>query len=179
MSVNLFSLNNVGQSPAKFDLEKLRATNAYYFQKITDEKVCDLILSHVSPTSPLAKERVKTLLPQFRERAKTHLDIIPQIKFLLSDGAPILQEEAALLLTKEAKIKLIEFSEYIAGNNWNKNSLNTTVQEFLGHNKLKMRDIGPPLRAALTGLRETPSIIDIMEALGEVETIARLNAACK
>jgi glutamyl-tRNA synthetase len=42
-----------------------------------------------------------------------------------------------------------------------------------------MRDIGLPLRAAVTGMKQTPSIVDIMAALGEDETLGRLRLACK
>jgi len=44
---------------------------------------------------------------------------------------------------------------------------------------LKMRDVGLPLRAAITGTKQSPSIVDIMAALGEAETLIRLHAACK
>jgi glutamyl-tRNA synthetase len=43
---------------------------------------------------------------------------------------------------------------------------------------MKMRDIGLPLRAAVTGMKQTPSIIDIMVALGQAETSHRLRIAC-
>jgi glutamyl-tRNA synthetase len=42
-----------------------------------------------------------------------------------------------------------------------------------------MRDIGLPLRAAVTGMKQTPSIVDIMVALGQSETSMRLQIACK
>ena len=42
-----------------------------------------------------------------------------------------------------------------------------------------MRDIGLPLRAAITGTKQSPSIVQIMAALGEAETLTRLRVACK
>jgi len=44
---------------------------------------------------------------------------------------------------------------------------------------LKMRDIGLPLRAAVTGMKQSPSIVDIMVALGQSETSVRMQVACK
>ena len=32
-----------------------------------------------------------------------------------------------------------------------------------------MRDVGPPLRAALTGMKQSPSIVDIMVVLGDLK----------
>ena len=51
--------------------------------------------------------------------------------------------------------------------------------EELAEKGLKMRDIGLPLRAAVTGTKQPPSIIDIMVALGQSETSVRLQIACK
>ena len=42
-------------------------------------------------------------------------------------------------------------------------------------NSLKFRDIGIPLRIALTGSTSSPSIVHIMEILGEHQTLDRLN----
>ena len=43
---------------------------------------------------------------------------------------------------------------------------------------LKMRDVGLPLRAALTGTKTAPSILDIVRALGTEETLNRINQIC-
>ena len=53
------------------------------------------------------------------------------------------------------------------------------VYGFLAEKKLKMRDVGPLLRAALTGMKQSPSIVDIMVLLGRSETSNRIRIACK
>ena len=40
---------------------------------------------------------------------------------------------------------------------------------------MKFRDIGVPLRIALTGSTSSPSIVHIMEILGEQKTLDQLN----
>ena len=42
-------------------------------------------------------------------------------------------------------------------------------KEWMTDNGLKMKDIGLPLRAALTGTKTAPSIIDIIVILGREE----------
>jgi len=178
-AIALFSLDNVGKSPARFDLEKLRGVNAHYLQKLDGTALYDLIAPYFTPTSASAKDRVIALLPLLKERAKTHLDIVPLLGYLVHDGAPDMTEEAGALLSDDAKSTLLKLANNLSGTSWEKDDLNSQIQRFLEDNALKMRDIGLPLRAAITGTKQSPSIVDIMAVLGEAETLARLRVACK
>ena len=178
-AIALFSLDNVGKSPARFDLEKLRGVNAHYLQKLDGTALYDLIAPHITPTSASAKDRVIALLPLLKERAKTHLDIVPLLGYLVHDGAPDMTEEAGALLSDDAKSTLLKLANNLSGTSWEKDDLNSQIQRFLEDNALKMRDIGLPLRAAIAGTKQSPSIVDIMAVLGEAETLARLRVACK
>ena len=62
---------------------------------------------------------------------------------------------------------------------WDLEGLTAAINAYLAEKSLKMRDIGLPLRAAVTGSKHSPSIIDIMVALGQSETSVRLQIACK
>ena len=88
-------------------------------------------------------------------------------------------DEASALLNTDAKNNLLKLANNLYGLSWNKDNLGRHIQRFLEDHGLKMRDIGLPLRAAITGTKQTPSIVDIMAALGESETLVRLRAACK
>ena len=178
-AIELFSLDGVGKSPARFDLEKLRGVNARYLQQLDAETLYHLVAPHLTPTSASAKDRVIALLPLFQERAKTHLDIVSQIGYLVHDGAPDMTKEAGELLNDDAKSNLLKLATNLTDTSWKKDDLNSHIQRFLEDNSLRMRDIGLPLRAAITGTKQSPSIVDIMAALGEGETLARLRVACK
>ena len=58
---------------------------------------------------------------------------------------------------------------------WNSKLLKEFINTYCEENSLKFRDIGIPLRIALTGSTSSPSIVDIMEILGEHQTLDRLN----
>ena len=149
-AIELFSLDNVGKSPARFDLEKLRGVNSHYLSQLHDTKLYELIAQHISPTSVFAKERVIALLPLLKERAKTHLDIVSQLGYLIHDGVPDMTEEAGALLSDVAKSNLLKLAANLTDASWKKDDLNSHIQRFLEDNTLKMRDIGLPLRAAIT-----------------------------
>jgi glutamyl-tRNA synthetase len=58
---------------------------------------------------------------------------------------------------------------------WNSKLLKEFINTYCEKSNLKFRDIGIPLRIALTGSTSSPSIVDIMEILGEHQTLDRLN----
>ncbi|MDP4785210.1 MAG: glutamate--tRNA ligase, partial [Alphaproteobacteria bacterium] len=131
------------------------------------------------PTSSAAKSRIITLLPLLKERAKTHLDIAGSIGYLLGDGAVDIDNDAAALLTDDARAILCDLDISLASATWDLDGLKAAINGYLAEKGLKMRDIGLPLRAAVTGMKQTPSIVDIMVALGQSETSVRLQIACK
>ena len=53
------------------------------------------------------------------------------------------------------------------------------IKDWLAANELKMKDVGLPLRAALTGTKQSPSIIDVLTVLGPEEVLSRIHQTCK
>jgi glutamyl-tRNA synthetase len=180
-AIDLFDLSRIGKSPARFDSDKLRDVNAYFIKTMDDDALYELIAASIgnAPTSSAAKLRIIKLLPLLKERAKTHLDIAGSIGYLLNDGAVDIDDDAAKLLTDDAKAILRDLDMSLATANWDLDGLKVAINAYLAEKSLKMRDIGLPLRAAVTGTKQTPSIIDIMVALGQSETSVRLQVACK
>ena len=130
-AVELFALDNIGKSPARFDLEKLRGVNAHYLQQLDGSALYNLITPHIAPTSTCAKKRLITLLPLFQERAKTHIDIVSQIGYLLHDGAPEMTEEARAILSADVKNTLLKLAIRLPSTNWKRDNLSRNIQKFL------------------------------------------------
>ena len=129
-AIELFSLDNVGKSPARFDLEKLRGINAHYLQQLDAEALYDFVAPHIKPTSASAQDRMIALLPLLQERAKTHLDIVSQLGYLLHDGAPDMTEEAGALLNDDAKSNLLKLAANLTGASWKKDDLTAKFTNF-------------------------------------------------
>ena len=58
---------------------------------------------------------------------------------------------------------------------WDEVALDTILRELAENLGLKFGKIAAPLRAALTGRAVSPGIFDVMLALGQKETLARLD----
>ena len=174
-----FGLDRVGKAPARFDMDKLADINSHYLRAMDDGELWALVAPLVTPTSPNAEERVTKLMPLLKERAKTHKDIAAAAGFLVHDGAPEIQEDATGLLDENAVANLHRLLGDLPDGPWETEALQTFLKEWLAENGLKMKDIGLPLRAALTGTKQSPSIVDVMAALGPKEAVDRIRKTCK
>ncbi len=178
-AIKLFDLGRIGKSPARFDSDKLRDVNAYFIKKMDNNELYNVIKPHIGPTSDSAQLRIMRMLPLLKERVKTHLDIIASLSYLIHDGGVEIQPDAAALLTDESKIILLDLDAALTYEIWELDNLKSSINSFLEKQNLKMRDVGPALRAAVTGMTQSPSIIDIMAVLGRLETSTRIQIACK
>ena len=118
-------------------------------------------------------------MPLLKERAKTHKHIAAAAGFLVHDGAPAIQEDAAGLLDENAVANLGRLLGDLPEGPWEAERLQTFLKDWLAENGLKLKDIGLPLRAALTGTKQSPSIVDVMAALGPKEAVDRIRKTCK
>ena len=178
-AIRLFDLGGIGKSPARFDSDKLSNVNAHFIKKMDDNALHALITPHIAPTSEAAQARIIGMLPLLKERAKTHFDIIESLSYLIHDGGVKIQPSAAELLNSDSKAILLNLNAALPNEDWNLDKLTASINGFLAENKLKMRDVGPLLRAALTGMKQSPSIVHIMLLLGRSETSKRIRIACK
>ena len=178
-AIDWFSLDAVGRAPARFDPEKLGDLNAYYLRAMDDASLYALIAPLITPTSAAAEARIRTLMPLLRDRAKSHLEIVDAATFLLHDGAPDPDEGARALLDGAACNRLAALMAAAPATSWSVQSFQAFLGEWLRANGLGMKDIGLPLRAAVTGTRHSPSIVDVIVALGREETIRRVEETCK
>ena len=72
----------------------------------------------------------------------------------------------------------MKFAEFLPETLPDLDSLKQVMATFLEAEGLKMKHIGLPLRAAITGTKGSPSITDIIVALGTKEVVSRIKSSC-
>ena len=60
---------------------------------------------------------------------------------------------------------------------WDRAALSALIKQIVGELKLKMPQVAVPLRVAVTGQTQTPSIDAVLELIGRDTTRARIAAA--
>jgi glutamyl-tRNA synthetase len=178
-----FDSDGIGKSPARFDMDKLRSVNAHWLRQLSADALADDILSHTTHSPPAASRGwLIALAPLLAERAHTLDELRASAGWLLHNGAPLPDEAAETILNQEAIARLELFVTFLTNADDAKiaslDAFQAAFQAFLAENKLKMKDLGLPLRAALTGTKAAPSITDIIVTLGKAETVLRLEQIC-
>jgi glutamyl-tRNA synthetase len=183
--IDAFDLPQIGRSPARFDFAKLGNLNGHYMREADDARLLALledILPEIAkerglkPTlSSELKDKFLSAMPGLKERAKTLVELLDSAYFLTAKRPLKLDEAAESLLDEAAKERLqglIPFLEKIE--DWNAQSTEEALREFVDQNSLKLGQVAQPLRAALTGRKTSPGLFDVMHVLGKEEVLGRI-----
>ena len=60
---------------------------------------------------------------------------------------------------------------------WERSALNGAIKQIVGELKLKMPQVAVPLRVAVTGRTQTPSIDAVLELIGRDAVLERIDRA--
>ena len=177
-AISWFDLSKVGKAPSRFDTDKLKSVNQYHLRAKGHEDLAEMILTHYEAPCDQAKQRLTALMPLLTDRAQTLAELCASQDYLVYNGAPEINDEAKAFLTDEACAILIKFADALPEDIPSLDALKEIMTTFLAAEGLKMKHIGLPLRAALTGTKASPSITDIIVALGKDEVVKRIKSSC-
>ncbi|WP_323585795.1 glutamate--tRNA ligase [Aliarcobacter butzleri] len=178
--LELFDPSNINKSASSYNGEKLLWLNSEYIKAVSNERLIeelkffDLDLSNYPKKNEildLAKQRAQTLV----ELKKSITDII--------DVPTSYEESGVKKFIKEDTKELLE--KYLLLLESNKNSLDSVekieefTKPFINDNGLKFPQLFQPIRIALTGGTQAPSVYDIIFILGYDEVSRRINEALK
>jgi glutamyl-tRNA synthetase len=182
--VELFNIERVNSSPARFDMKKLEAINGDKIRALTLDDFLSrvlpfLIKEKVITGKPDEVEQVKKALPIIQERIARLKEVVPMLRFLFvervnfEDGN---EEKLKESQTQEVLQSAISSLEKVSA--WNhqeiENALRTALLEEMG---LKPRIAFGPVRIAITGSHISPPLFESMELLGRERSMQRLRAA--
>ena len=179
-AIELFDLDGVGSSPARFDMAKLTNLNAHYLREADDDRLIGLIqpllLQKTGGTlGPDAEARLKHMLPGLKERAKTLIELADSALFLVAPAPLPLTDKAAKTLNADTRALLPGIANTLGMvTAWNAQALEDAIRVFAEGLGKKLGDIAQPARVALTYSTVSPPIFDVMAALGRDETLKRL-----
>ncbi|PZO64276.1 MAG: glutamate--tRNA ligase [Paracoccus denitrificans] len=177
-----FDLPGIGKAPARLDMKKLEHVSAYHIRKMPDEALFLDLAQFLSDTgqpalTPLQTQRMLASLPALREKAKTLPQLLEQAQFALVDHPVQPDEKAAKSLDVTSRELLAELTAALQHVTWLREDLEAAAHQVAERNGLGLGKIAAPVRAALAGRTATPSVFDMMLALGRDESLARLSDA--
>jgi glutamyl-tRNA synthetase len=176
--IEWFDLEHVNRAPAQYNLDKLLWLNGEYMKEADDARLAALVAPRIEARGGTlagrpALERVVAL---FKDRARTLNELADGA--LLFYGEPL--HDRALLaehLQGASREAVRLFAERSGGVAWERTAINGLIKQIVTELKLKMPQVAVPLRVAVTGRTQTPSIDAVLELTGREAVQGRINAA--
>ena len=177
-SIQHFNLKGIGKSPSKLDMSRILSMNEHYIKTIDENELYKHLLEYCKlykeKINSNKEEKIKPSLIFLKNKAKTLEDIYNNSKYIIFDEVNFNQEDLKLIDNKAKKI-ISEFLNKITKvDNFNKESLETIVNDLVKSHETNFKGVGQPLRVALTGSKFGPGIYDIIISLGKEEVQKRL-----
>lgn len=183
--IELFDLDAIGRSPARFDFAKLQNLSGHYIRSATDDDLLARmreLLPELDNGPELQEaagdevwEKVRLAMPSLKERAKTLVELIDKAEFLFVKRPLAPDEKAAKLLDADACSRLCGLLAALEKVEvWSLENLEAAVRAYAEATEHKLGKVAQPLRAALTGRTASPGIFDVLFVLGRDEALDRI-----
>ncbi|WP_313352650.1 glutamate--tRNA ligase [Paracoccus sp. (in: a-proteobacteria)] len=174
-----FDLDGIGKAPARLDFKKLEHVSGWHVARMSDAELLDQIAAFRVTTGaePLSEQQLARLRPALgalKAKAKTLPVLLDQAHFALIDRPVQVDEKAATALDTVSRGILNELTAIIQDASWDRDELEAAAKKVGESHGLGLGKVAAPLRAALAGRSSTPSVFDMMLALGRDEALARL-----
>ena len=180
----LFTVEKVNSSPARFDLKKLEAINGDKIRALTIDDFLTwalpfLIRANIISGTPDEIALVRRALPIIQERIVMFSEIPEMLKFLFIKDFVIESESIAKVIGPDAKNVLTRSLKELENiSDWSHTeieaALRTSLIEEMG---LKPRIAFTAIRIATTGSVISPPLFESLELLGRDASLARISVA--
>lgn len=179
--VALFRLEDIGQSPGVFDLEKLDWLNFEYLkQREPAQLAADLrdFLARENRTLPGDPAWQAKMVQVFQERARNLRELADSCAYFVDDEIEYQEKAARKHLTEESLALLGELEGQLTElDSWTPDALEMSFLDLVQRKEIKLGQLAQPVRVAMTGGTVSPGIFDVLEILGRERTLERLRRA--
>ena len=178
--IELFDIADINKSPAAFNIEKLLWINQQYIVNVDQSRLAKEMAKRLNQRGiglcdgPDINEVVEVM----RERAQTLEEMADKITYLYKDLDGYEKESTEKHIKPESldllKIAGIELESL---ENWNKEEISQMIKKIVKTNGVKFPQLAQPLRIAVSGTANTPSIDVTLELVGRGRTLERIENA--
>ncbi len=176
----LFTLEAVNRSGSVFDNKKLEWVNQQYFQSATPEHLGAALLPYMqsldvdtSQGYPLGE--IAMLL---RDRAKTLVEMAESARYFFQAPHSYDEKAAKKQFKPETAEVLANASARLQTlNNWDAASIQSALDACAEELGIGFGKLGQPLRLAVTGGTQSPSMADTIALIDQQDVLARLGKA--
>lgn len=183
--IRLFDLDGIGKKGAIFDKQKLNWLNNHYLKQLYAEQLVEHIVAQVEPdfvtsTSGFTQIQLHTLLDLYKERAHTLRELATMVHALQRPPMSYAFDELGEY-DKPSMPELINaYAQLLATvSPWDIDAVTKATKEFVAARGIKMPELAYPVRLALVGAVQAPSLFALVQLFGATETMRRITVFLK
>jgi glutamyl-tRNA synthetase len=174
--IEWFDLQHVNRAPAQYNLDKLMWLNGEYIKEADDDRLARLIAARVEARGGrlAGGPALKSVVALLKDRSRTLNE--------LADAALLFYREpevdSALVtehLNDSGRHAVQAFRDRASALTWERSALHGAIKQTVSDLKLKMPQVAGPLRVAVTGRTQTPSIDAVLELIGRDKVLERID----
>jgi glutamyl-tRNA synthetase len=185
--VQLFSLENIGKSNARFDRDKLLSFNTTACASASEDRLIAAMRDylHVNLDSPLKQASDAQLAQLLKMKAGFRLlrEVDESSRFLFLGDEKIACDLQAIekVLKKQGGIGVLRDIEPILHGiaNWNHEEIEKAINAYCAGKQLGLGKVAQPIRVAVSGGTISPPIFQSLEFLGKDRTLNRITRCLK
>lgn len=178
--IELFSLSAISKSASAFNTDKLLWLNNHYIKTSEPEYVAEHLQWHLDNQNiPLENgPAITEVIKLVGERCNTLVELAEQSRYFYEDFSEFDAAAAKKHLRGVAKAPLELALEKINQlSDWTTENLHNVIKEVCEELEIGMGKIGMPLRVAVTGAGQSPSVDAVMQLIGKDRVTARIEMA--
>ncbi|MBE0641139.1 MAG: glutamate--tRNA ligase, partial [Bacteroidales bacterium] len=174
-----FSLERVGRSGARFDLDKARSFNQHYLRLRPDAELAGVLMQGLKErgitTNPEVAAKVVSLI---RERAVFATDLLEQGLYFFEAPSDYDEKVVAKRWNDGTAGQMKALAVLLDGiTPWQSTVLEGAVKEWIAAEGHNMGAVLNALRLCMVGTSAGPHLFDILDVLGKEESLARIARA--
>ena len=177
--IEYFDLDHMSKAGAIFDQQKLAWMNSVYLKEFSTEDICSLIIRDVDPEfynhiTNWSKITLLAMVGLYKERVKTLKELEDELRELHERPREFnvdihdFKQQSVIDNLERVMQELTRLSDH------SHESIDRLLKTICKEKNISLRDIGQPLRVALTGKTSSPGVAQLIALLLVEESIQRI-----
>lgn len=178
--INYFELDHVSKSASAFNTEKLQWLNQHYIRELPPEYVAKHLEWHykdqsIDTSNGPALTEIVTMLA---ERCKTLKEMARSSRYFFEEFETFDEAAAKKHFKGNATEALTKVKEKLTAlSSWDLHSTHEAIEQTAAELEVGMGKVGMPLRVAVTGSGQSPSMDVTLVGIGRDRVLARIQRA--
>lgn len=178
--IQLFKLDNVNKAASAFNTDKLNWLNQHYMKSLPAAQVATHLQWHFTDQGIDSSQgpALEQLIPLMADRVKTLKEMAQQSRYFYEEYQDFDEAAAKKHLRPVAQEPLATAQKNLAAlTEWTPATIQAAIQQTADELEVGMGKVGMPLRVAVTGSGNSPSLDVTLALIPQAQVVRRIDRA--